>query len=87
MNHGSHKRSHIFYRIIILQKCSLVRNHRISRSMRLVKRILGKINHVIINLICHGFTDSIGNTAFYTLLFVSVDKVLALFFHDLCLLL
>ena len=51
----SHKSSHKLYREIILQIGCLIRDHRISRRMGFIKGILCKIDHLIIDLICHLF--------------------------------
>ena len=50
--------------------------------MRLIKSIFGKINHFIIDFICRCLINSICNTAWNSLCFISVNKVLALLFHD-----
>ena len=51
-------RCHIFYREIIFQPCSLIRNHCICSRMRLIERIFCKIDHFIINLICSLFASN-----------------------------
>ena len=50
--------------------------------MGLIKSIFGEINHFIIDFICRCLINSICNTAWNSLCFISVNKVLALLFHD-----
>ena len=50
--------------------------------MGLIKSIFGEINHFIIDFICRSLINSICNTAWNSLCFISVNKVLALLFHD-----
>ena len=82
INNRCHKCSHKFYRIIVLQICCLVGNNCIGCCMGLIKGILCKINHIIIDLICSFLINSICNTSGNSLCFISINKVLALLFHD-----
>ena len=50
--------------------------------MGIIKSIFGEINHFIIDFICRCLINSICNTAWNSLCFISVNKVLALLFHD-----
>jgi len=50
--------------------------------MRFIKCILCKIYHFIINFIRCRLVDSICNTSRNSLCFISINEVLALFFHD-----
>ena len=50
--------------------------------MGLIKSIFGEINHFIIDFICRCLINSICNTSGNSLRFISINKVLALFFHD-----
>ena len=79
---GCHKCRHKFHRIIIFQKSRLIRNHRIRSRMRFIERILCKIDHLIVDLVCNLLRNTICNAARNALCFISVNKVLALFFHD-----
>ena len=51
--------------------------------MGLVESILGKIDHIVVDLICHSLTDPVGNATLDALFLISVNKVLAFLFHDL----
>ena len=51
--------------------------------MGFVKCILCKIDHFVINLICDFLINSVLNTSRNTFRFISVNKSLSLFFHDL----
>ena len=82
-----HQRCHKFHRIIIFQPRSLIGNYRISRCMGFIKCIFCKVDHIIIDLICHIFLDTSGNTPRYAFRFISIYKVLAFLLHDSCLLL
>ena len=50
--------------------------------MRLVKGIVGKINHLIINSICHFFRNSFRKTAVNTLFLIAINEILSLLLHD-----
>ena len=81
-DHGGHKRSHKFHRIIIFQISRLISYDCISCRMGFIKSIFCKISHFIIDLICCLLRDPVGNTARHSLLLISIYKVLPLFFHD-----
>ena len=49
--------------------------------MGFVKGIFCKINHLVIDAICHLFSNSLGKATVNALLRISVHKVLPLFFH------
>ena len=55
--------------------------------MRLIKRILREINHLIVDVICDALADPVCDTALYAFCLISVDEILAFFLHDCCLLL
>ena len=50
--------------------------------MGFVKSVLGEINHLVINFVSHFFINSVFNAAGNSL-FISVNKCLTLFFHDI----
>ena len=50
--------------------------------MGFVKRVFGKVYHLIVNMVCRLFVNPVGNTSFYALLPVAVNEVLALLFHN-----
>ena len=50
--------------------------------MRLVKGIVGKINHLIINSICHFFRNSFRKAAINTLFLIAINEILSLLLHD-----
>ena len=54
--------------------------------MGFIKGIGGEADHLIIDLIGNLLGDTIGNAALYPLFLVSIDKVLPLRLHHLCLL-
>ena len=56
---------------------------KICCRMGLVESILGKIDHIVVDLICHSLTDPVGNATLDALFLISVNKVLAFLFHDL----
>ena len=81
-HNGRHQRSHEFYRIVIFQICSLVGNHRISGSVRLIESILRKVCHLIVDLVCDLLGNAVGDTARNPLFHISVNEILALFCHN-----
>ena len=50
--------------------------------MGLIKGILGKVNHLVINPVCHLFGNPLGNTACNPLLLIAVDEALPCLLHD-----
>ena len=81
IDHGGHKGRHKLHRIIIFQISGLVGHHRIAGRMGLVKGILGKIHHIVIDLGSHLLRNPLRHTARDALFRVSVDEVCPLFFH------
>ena len=53
--------------------------------MGFIKCIFGKVNHIIINLVCHFLIDSSCNTARNIFFRITIDKVLPLLLHYLAL--
>ena len=49
--------------------------------MGLIKGILCKVDHFIVNMIGRHFINTVCNTALYSLGFISVNEILTLFFH------
>ena len=82
-NHGSHQRRHKFYRIIVFQKCGLIRHDRVCSGMGFIERILGKIDHFIIDLVRRLLIDPVFDTSRNAVLFVAINKDLALFLHHI----
>ena len=85
IDHRSHQRCHILYRIIVFQVRSLVRDNRICRRMRLIERILCEIDHLIINLIRNLLIYSIFYTARNAFFFITIHKVLTFPLHHVAL--
>ena len=54
----------------------------IAYRMGLVKSILGKVNHLVINPIGHLFGNSLGNATCNAFFFIAVDKALPCLLHD-----
>ena len=65
----------------MLKPCRLIRNNSIGRCMGLVEGIGGKVYHLVINMICRGFRYAVSYTALYSLIFVSVYKILPFLLH------
>ena len=79
---GCHKRSKKLCRVIILKIRRLIRHNCVACRMGLVKRIFCEVNHLIIDMIGGCLGNSPGNASRDLLLRISIDKVLALLFHD-----
>ena len=86
-NTGCHQSRHEFHRIIALQIRGLIRHDRVRCRMRLIERILRKVDHLIVDLIRHFLVNAVGNTAGHALLRISVDEIAALLLHHRSLLL
>ena len=75
-----------FQCIMGFQICRLHCNGSISRSMALIKRIFGKINHLFPDLLCSLFWDPAVDTAVNLQFFISVDKPWSFLIHNILLL-
>ena len=66
-----------------LQVGCLVCNDSIADGVCLVESIVGKINDLVVNRLCDGFRDTMGNCTGDILLRIAIDKDLALRLNDL----
>ena len=70
------------YVVIALEIRRLVREHRISRRVRLVERVFGKVLHFVEDRVCHVLFDPAFERAVDVQFFVSVKEYLTVLCHD-----
>ena len=89
-HHGAEQRGHIFRRVKPLQVRGLVCDDGVGRRVRLVERIAGKVHDLVKDARRHALAHAARNRAVKNnvaiLVFLAVDKELALLFHHVVLL-
>ena len=83
VKHRGHQRRHVLARIIALEPCRLIRDHRIADGVRLVEGIVGEIVHFVIDALRHIHRDAVGLAAADAARRVAVDERAALLFDVL----
>ena len=86
VQNGRHKRRHILPRIIVLQIRRLIGHYRIAHRMRLVKRVISKVDNFVINGLGDFLSNSLRNCSGNSLLFVAVNEDMPLRLNDFLLL-
>ena len=83
INDRCQKRGHELCRIVELKPCRLVCHDGIAGCMRFIKRILGKVNHRIVNVIGHVLRNTAAHAPRHLFLRIALDKIAALLLHDM----
>ena len=81
----SHHGREEFRRIVGPQIGGLEGHDGIARRVGLIEGVLAEVNHLVVDMICDFLGDAFFDAALNAFGFVSVDEVLPLLLHDLCL--
>ena len=83
VEHRGHERRHILFRIVILEPCRLIGDHRIADRVCLVEGVVREVVHLIVDRLCHLRRNAVCLAAADAARGVSVQKRAALFFDVL----